>query len=229
VAKHVVQQKDANIGQAMDYLRRSGDLVKIEDVLPFFPDFVTIETFKEAICESLQQYSDHIEELRREMEESNRSADAIRADIQSYRDHYVFVRASDRCSACPARLMTAPFHLFPCGHRVHTTCLLEEIAPHLSAARRGKLNQLRAELAAAEREDVAIADKDALRSGAYGGGGSVNGSAAAALPSKAEALRNELDSLVAAECCFCGDAIVRMVDKPLIEEEDFEETLREWL
>ena len=29
-------------------------LLAIEDVLPFFPDFVTIEDFKEAICDSLQ-------------------------------------------------------------------------------------------------------------------------------------------------------------------------------
>ena len=29
-------------------------LLAIEDVLPFFPDFVTIQDFKEAICDSLQ-------------------------------------------------------------------------------------------------------------------------------------------------------------------------------
>ena len=38
--------------------------VKIEDILPFFPDFVTIAHFKSAIVESLQEYSKHITQLK---------------------------------------------------------------------------------------------------------------------------------------------------------------------
>ena len=37
----------------MQFLAES-PLLRIEDVLPFFPDFVTIDDFKEAICDSLQ-------------------------------------------------------------------------------------------------------------------------------------------------------------------------------
>ena len=43
-ARHVVQdQKD--IRRAMEFLHEC-DLLKIEDILPFFPDFVTIDHFK---------------------------------------------------------------------------------------------------------------------------------------------------------------------------------------
>ncbi len=45
IARHVVE-RERDIGRAMGYLRKSGDLVKVEDVLPFFPDFVTIDHFK---------------------------------------------------------------------------------------------------------------------------------------------------------------------------------------
>ncbi len=38
--------------------------VKIEDILPFFPDFVTIAHLKSAIVESLQEYSKHITQLK---------------------------------------------------------------------------------------------------------------------------------------------------------------------
>jgi hypothetical protein len=38
--------------------------VKIEDILPFFPDFVTIDHFKSAIVDSLQEYSKHIADLK---------------------------------------------------------------------------------------------------------------------------------------------------------------------
>lgn len=48
----------------MEFLKYSRDLLKIEDILPFFPDFVLIDDFKEAICSSLEEYNDHIEQLK---------------------------------------------------------------------------------------------------------------------------------------------------------------------
>jgi hypothetical protein len=38
-------------------LNPSGGLLKLEDILPFFPDFVTIDNFKDAICDSLERYN----------------------------------------------------------------------------------------------------------------------------------------------------------------------------
>ena len=49
--------------QAMEFLTEVPS-VKIEDILPFFPDFVTIDHFKSAIVESLQDYSKHITDLK---------------------------------------------------------------------------------------------------------------------------------------------------------------------
>lgn len=48
----MVREKD-DIQQAMEFLQHC-DIVKIEDILPFFSDFVTIDHFKDAICNSLQ-------------------------------------------------------------------------------------------------------------------------------------------------------------------------------
>lgn len=52
LAEHVVREKD-DIQQAMEFLQHC-DIVRIEDILPFFSDFVTIDHFKDAICNSLQ-------------------------------------------------------------------------------------------------------------------------------------------------------------------------------
>ena len=60
IARYVVQKRN-DIKQAMEYLQQCDGLVKIEDILPFFPDFVTIDHFKGAICDSLQDYSKHIQ------------------------------------------------------------------------------------------------------------------------------------------------------------------------
>ena len=40
------------------------ELLKIEDILPFFPDFVVIDDFKEEICTALEGNSAHIDELK---------------------------------------------------------------------------------------------------------------------------------------------------------------------
>ncbi len=226
IARYVVQQKD-DIKQAMEYLQQCDGLVKIEDILPFFPDFVTIDHFKGAICDSLQDYSKHIEELRKEMEESNRAADRIRSEIASAKNEYQVVRATDTCRLCSTYLMTRPFHLFTCNHYFHTDCLTDEVAKYLSPARKRKLEELLAELARFKESDNSVG----------GGGGrrpmteevaSVDSRGTAKL-SKKDQLRAELDELMAGQCLYCGDLMVRQVDKPLIADADFENEMRLWM
>ena len=54
VARHVVRE-DRDIRRAIALLKEC-ELLKIEDVLPLFPDFVLIDDFKEEICASLEEY-----------------------------------------------------------------------------------------------------------------------------------------------------------------------------
>ena len=44
-----------------------------------------------------------------------------------------------------------------------------------------------------------------------------------------EQVRAELDDLIANECVFCGDIMVKSIDKPFIADEDFERVMAEWL
>lgn len=87
-------------------------LLKIQDILPFFPDFVTIDHFKvicptsscalsdsnrvccsvfwqDAICSSLTDYNAHIDDLKIEMKGATDSAKNIRSDIQEIRHKYI--------------------------------------------------------------------------------------------------------------------------------------------
>jgi len=52
LAQYVVKQNN-DIEQAMRFLEEC-KFIKIEDILPFFPDFVTIDHFKDAVCSSLE-------------------------------------------------------------------------------------------------------------------------------------------------------------------------------
>lgn len=50
IAKHVVEQekgtKRENIRMAIAFLKETDGMLKIEDILPFFPDFALIDDFK---------------------------------------------------------------------------------------------------------------------------------------------------------------------------------------
>lgn len=213
IAKHVMKNEQ-DIKQVMACLQECNGLVKVEDILPFFPNFVTIDHFKDAICDSLQEYSEHIGELKQEMEEAYASAERIRADLTIHRGKYTFVKATDKCCTCSNYLMARPFHLFPtCGHKFHTDCLIETLKPHLTLARQRKIDELLAELNSAKKDDddVASVDSKTLKM------------------SRKDQLRNDLETLIASECVHCGDIMIKLIDKPFIEDEDFEAVNQEWL
>ncbi|KAL4709069.1 hypothetical protein ACJJTC_013482 [Scirpophaga incertulas] len=75
IAEHVIT-KNQDIKEAMNFLQEC-PLIKIEDILPFFSDVVTIDHFREPICQSLEEYNNQIKELKTEMEEATASAEYV--------------------------------------------------------------------------------------------------------------------------------------------------------
>ncbi|XP_023332203.1 vacuolar protein sorting-associated protein 18 homolog [Eurytemora carolleeae] len=205
VARHVVQEKN-DIKQAMQFLTQCPS-VKIEDILPFFPDFVTIDHFKSAIVESLQEYSKHISDLKDEMSEASSSAQVIRDEISQAKSRYQFIRATDRCSTCGDLLLSREFYLFSCSHRFHTDCLTETVLPHLGQARRRRVGELQGILAQSQEET----------SSTFSG------------QTKQEMASQELADIIAGECCFCGELMIRDIDTPFIEDQVFQQTINDWL
>lgn len=106
----------------------STDLVKIEDILPFFPDFVVIDDFKTEICSALEDYSARIEELKVEMDEATASAESIKRDIEGLSNRFVTIEPGDKCWHCGGVLVTRQFYVFPCQHMFHASCLIEMVS-----------------------------------------------------------------------------------------------------
>ncbi|TFL06789.1 Pep3/Vps18/deep orange family-domain-containing protein [Pterulicium gracile] len=144
IAKYVVQDKK-DIKTAMQFLENT-DLLSIEDILPFFPDFVVIDDFKEEIAHALENYSSHIEVLKSEMDEATRTADTIRQDIQGLKDRFVTIDAGELCSVCSHLLLTRQFYVFPCHHTFHADCLIGLAKEYLPSHALRRIIALQAEL-----------------------------------------------------------------------------------
>lgn len=121
IAEYEIKRRE-NVQEALELLKIT-DLLKIEDLLPFFPDFQKIDHFKEAICDSLKEYNRKIQEQRKEMEESAEAAENVRKSIQSFKNRSVTISGNDKCSICGIFLLLKPFFLFPCSHKFHSDCL----------------------------------------------------------------------------------------------------------
>ncbi|KAJ6667300.1 hypothetical protein lerEdw1_017278 [Lerista edwardsae] len=216
IARHVVQE-EKDVKKAMACLS-SCNLLKIEDVLPFFPDFVTIDHFKEAICNSLEAYNKHIEELKTEMEEATQSAKRIREDIQEMRNKYGSVEPQEKCAACDFPLLNRPFYLFLCGHMFHYDCLLQAVYPNLPSYKQAKLENLQKKLSATSQPSKShhrTKDTDAAGQGK-------------GQPSR-EQMKADIDDIVAAECVYCGELMIQSIDKPFIDPKQYEEEMQSWL
>lgn len=193
-----------NIRQALLFLQETDGLLKIEDILPFFPDFVYIDDFKDAICSCLEEYNDKIKNLKLEMEDATQGAQVLRKDVAALAERSLAVPEDESCARCGSALFNrgsdlgqrdgcgaAYVYVFPCGHGFHGRCCLKEhlklLPPHGAA---------RAQIVAMQEEALA-----------YEGG--VLDAEHGANPAAAR-----LDAALGEQCPYCGERVVRTITQP---------------
>lgn len=66
------------------------------------------------------------------MEESAKSAERVRNDLQTFRNRSIIIDGNELCAICSGYLLVKPFFIFPCGHKFHHDCLEHQIMEHLS-------------------------------------------------------------------------------------------------
>lgn len=189
VAKKVIG-REKGIRSAIDFLKRC-ELLRIEDLIPFFPDFIVIDDFKEEICAALEDYSRQIDELKREMDESANTAQHIKDDIRALDQRYAIVEPGERCWKCRLPLLMRQFFVFPCQHAFHADCLGEMVMGMAGMGKSKRIRELQKEI----------------------GRG-------VAMGKRREGMVRELDGLVAGACVLCSEMAVRVVDEPFITAAD---------
>lgn len=169
VGKKVISQANG-IKTAIDFLKRC-DLLKIEDLIPFFPDFVVIDDFKEEICAALEDYSRNIDILKKKIDESSQTATNIKLDIAALDHRYAIVEPGEKCCVCSLPLLSRQFFVFPCQHAFHSDCLGKKVMEQAGLGKGKKIKELQTSisrgLVAGSKRDAAIAELDGLVASAW--------------------------------------------------------------
>jgi len=174
----------------MDFLKRC-ELLRIEDLIPFFPDFVVIDDFKEEICAALEEYSRQIDSLKTSMDSSATTAASIKTSIQTLDARYAIVEPGERCWKCRLPLLMRQFFVFPCQHAFHADCLGDLVLKSVGMGKGKRIRELQREVGRA----------------VVGGAKRTN-------------MVKELDALVAGSCVLCSEMAVRMIDEPFVTASD---------
>ena len=163
VARKVISKQGVgSIKTAIDFLKRC-DLLRIEDLIPFFPDFVVIDDFKEEICAALESYSRAIATLDAEMDASAATANSVRTDIHALDRRYAIVDPGERCRVCSLPLLSRQFFVFPsCQHGFHSDCLGRKVVEGSGLTVRARIRELQASLGRGGRREKEARELDAL-------------------------------------------------------------------
>mmetsp|Transcript_14568 Transcript_14568/g.36609 ORF Transcript_14568/g.36609 Transcript_14568/m.36609 type:complete len:1331 (+) Transcript_14568:89-4081(+) len=191
------------VSKVVSVLRDCGpDVLSIEDVLPFLPDFAQIDQIKDEICEALTSYSSKIEGFLKEMNDCDHACDALRGEISRLRTHRMDLKSDAKCAFTKKAILTAgePFYVFPSGYVVLESALKQEIKPHLNVKQRSRVEEIEQEL---------------VRNKKLGEPSSET----------VDSLQSELDGLIAAECPLTGSAMVDSIDQLFADSVEIEDML----
>ena len=190
----------------MQAILKECPLLSIEDILPFFPDEVQINEFRDEICKSLQEYNDKIHELKEDMKEYTDIAERIRDDINSLQTSYSYVGAKQVCALSGQPIFNdTEFFVFPCCHVYKTDMLIAEMLLHLDAEQREEVRAKQARIADI-KDEIQRAKKEQLTSSKP----SVEFDEASRNSSELVKLQRELDAIIASECPLCGDITINV-------------------
>ena len=176
------------VSRVVSVLKDCGpDVLSIEDVLPFLPDFAQIDQIKDEICEALTSYSSRIEGFLREMSDCDQTCDNLRQEIVRLKSRQMRVKTTARCAITDKLVLQGdePFYVFPSGYVIMASAVKKAVLPYLNEKQRARVEELEEELKTSSQESMLQRDK----------------------------LQAELDGLIAAECPLTGTVMIESIDR----------------
>ena len=109
--------------QALDVIKES-KILKIEDVLPYITDNITIENFKLQISDCIKEYENNITSLKENINDYNVAAENIKLEINKIKKKSMEISSNNcKCDLCEKPIEDKKLFLFPCGHMFDMFCM----------------------------------------------------------------------------------------------------------
>lgn len=213
IAKKTIAQEGGM--KAAIAMTKKNDVLRIEDLVPHFDDFTVIDDFKDEICAALESYTENIEVLRQEMDESSRTAITIAQNIEDLKKRFAVINVGEECYSCHKPLLERQFHVFPCQHTFHSQCLVSAVVKESAPHQKRRVAHLQAQIArinASLARSVPGADTKT--------GGKADSVTSSTPQQQSQQYADELDDIIAAECLLCGHAMIRSIGEGFVQKDD---------
>lgn len=150
IAEHIIKSPKANennLQVAISFLD-STDVLKLEDILPLFPDFKQIKNFRDIIVKCLEDHNSEIQTLKEQMEDTNDASALARSDINQLKHRCNIIMPTSRCASfvCRQLCLSQDIYMFPCGHFYHIKCLISDLRRVASHSTRQSIDALLAQM-----------------------------------------------------------------------------------
>ena len=107
-------------------------LLSIDDILPLFPDFIVIDTFKSEICTSLDDYNQSLISLKAEISEYTRSCIFIHREISDSWTSTHAIPVGALCALSGAPLIERSFLYFTSGLAYRFSAISDHLEAYLN-------------------------------------------------------------------------------------------------
>ena len=214
------------VDRIVSLVEESDGELGVDDVLPLFPDFRSMEEWRDAVLNDLAARDGRVDAHVAAAAEARAKIDAAKRTLEELRTREAVIGWDEPCARCGGSVSSPPFsfhsfasegtdpdevdercglpklYVFPCGMCFHATCLLESAVPRLGRRRRGEatalMDAIDVPLTFGLREmRRRLREKDGkAREGVVGDGGPGREGADAVA---------RLDEILRERCPFCGE------------------------
>lgn len=188
------------------------DVLSIENVLPFLPDFTHIDQLQGDICLALTAYSSEIEQCMKDMSKCEQVCADLRKEINRLEASSVSLAESAKCASTKAPVLSQESdgegrYVFPSGHAFMESALKDVVRPHLNDQQSTRMEDIVGSIDKLLVQDTnkATAGPTSLR------------------PEDEDRLENlqcDLDGLIAAECPLTGAIMIESIDKTFADDDE---------